>query len=464
MMKPARKLSRRQFIGEASCAAVGSTALFASLLNLRMASTAAAADLGPEDDYKALVCLFLQGGNDSFNMLVPNHKDAYGEYAQTRDDLALPQANLLPIASEGQPFSEFGIHPSMPRLQELYNNQDLAFVANVGTLIRPIEDRNEYNKNGGLRPSGLFSHSDQQIHWQTSMPQIKGASPGGWGGRTADLLQSMNENAQVSMNISLSGVNVFQAGNDVFSYISGVEGGTEMVAYMDPFEKTAVDSALELGYKNLFTSTFAQNTRRFIDSSILFNNAIQDKEISVQPDVISGLTNRMKMIARTIAAHEGLHHKRQTFFVRSDGWDHHNEVLNAQERMLSDIDVAVKYFKEAMDEIGMSDKVVLFTASDFGRTLTSNGRGSDHAWGGNQFVLGGPVNGGKIFGQYPPLDLNNSLMLNRGRIIPTTSVDEYGSELARWLGVSGGEMDTVFPNIQNFYDPAVITHPLGFLS
>lgn len=272
-MKNVRKLSRRQFIGETCCAAVGSTSLFASLLNLRMASTAAAADLGPGDDYKGLVCLFLQGGNDSFNMLVPNHKDAYGDYAQTRDDLALPRENLLPIASEGQAFSEFGIHPSMPRLQELYNNKDLAFVANVGTLIRPIEDRDEYNKNGGLRPSGLFSHSDQQIHWQTSMPQIKGASPGGWGGRTADLLQSMNENAQVSMNISLSGVNVFQAGNEVFSYISGVEGGTEMVDYTDPFAKAAVDSALELDYKNLFTSTFAQNTRRFIDSSILFNNA-----------------------------------------------------------------------------------------------------------------------------------------------------------------------------------------------
>ncbi len=463
-MKNDRKLSRRRFIGEASCAAAGSTALFASLLNLRMASTAAAADLGSEDDYKALVCLFLQGGNDSFNMLAPHNQNAYDDYAETRDNLALPREACLPIASEGQPFSEFGIHPSMPRLQELYNNQDLAFIANVGTLIEPIKDKSEYNKNANLRPGGLFSHSDQQIHWQTSMPQIKGTSPGGWGGRTADLLNSMNENAQVSMNISLSGVNVFQTGNEVFSYTSGIHGGTQMVAYSDPFEKAAVDSALELGYKNLFTSTFAENTRRFIDSSILFNNAIEDKEITVQPDAGSRLASRMKMIARTIAAHKGLNHKRQTFFIRSDGWDHHNEVLNAQEYMLADIDVAIKYFKEAMDEIGMSDKVILFTASDFGRTLTSNGRGSDHAWGGNQFVLGGPVNGGRIFGQYPPLDLSNSLMLDRGRIIPTTSVDEYGSELARWLGVSGGEMDTVFPNIQNFYDPAQITHPLGFLS
>mgnify|MGYP001200287016 CR=1 FL=1 len=463
-MKNERVLSRRKFLGEASCAAVGSTALFSSLLNLRMAATAAATDLSPNDDYKAMVCLFLQGGNDSFNMLVPRNQSAYNEYAQTRNNLALPQENLLPISSPGQSYSEFGVHPSMWRLQELYNNQDLAFVSNVGTLVGPIKDRNEFENTSRLRPSGLFSHSDQQIHWQTSMPQIKGAGPGGWGGRTADLLQSMNENSLVSMNISLSGVNVFQAGNEAFSYISGLNGGTEMVAYSDPFEKAAVDGLLELEYKNLFTSTFAKNTRRFIDSSIIFNKAIENISLTTQPEVSTRLTQRMTMVARTIAAHETLNHKRQTFFVRTGGWDHHSEVLNAQELMLGEVDAAVKYFKEAMDEIGMAEKVVLFTASDFGRTLTSNGAGSDHAWGGNQFVLGGPVNGGRIYGQYPSLALSNSLMLNRARLIPTTSVDEYSSELARWFGVSGGEMETVFPNILNFYDPALITHPLGFLS
>jgi uncharacterized protein (DUF1501 family) len=132
--------------------------------------------------------------------------------------------------------------------------------------------------------------------------------------------------------------------------------------------------------------------------------------------------------------------------------------------MLAEVSQAVKYFNDALEEIGMKDKVVTFTASDFGRTLTSNGVGSDHAWGGNHFVMGGPVTGGRIFGQYPSLQLNNSLMLNRARLIPTTSVDEYSSELARWFGVSSGEMDTVFPNIKNFYDPALISHPLGFLS
>jgi uncharacterized protein (DUF1501 family) len=169
------------------------------------------------------------------------------------------------------------------------------------------------------------------------------------------------------------------------------------------------------------------------------------------------------MVARAIAAHEALNQKRQTFFIRVGGWDHHSEVILAQEQLLREIDVSVKYFWDALNEIGMQDKVVLFTASDFGRTLTSNGVGSDHAWGGNHFVMGGPVNGGRIYGKYPSLVLNSSQEVGRGRLIPTTSVDEYGSELARWFGVSASEMDIVFPNIQNFYDPKLISHPLGFL-
>ena len=460
-MNDERTLSRRRFFGEASCAAVGSTALFSSLLNLRMTSTAAAANLSPNDDYKALVCLFLAGGNDSFNMLVPNNNDAYAEYRRTRDNLALEQTDLLPITSGGQPYSTFGIHPSMPEIQSLFDSNQLAFISNVGTLVRPTT-KSDYNNDIAL-PSGLFSHSNQQVHWQTSVPQIKGSSPGGWGGRTADLLMSMNEDSQVSMNISLSGVNVFQAGNEAFAYISGLNGGTEMVAYTDPFEKFAVDSLLEQQYQNLFTRTFAKNTRRFIDSSIIFNEAIEPIEIQTTPPP-TRLAARFKMVARTIAAREALNMKRQTFFIRAGGWDHHNELKNAQVVMLAEISQAINYFNDTMAEIGMQDKVVLFTASDFGRTLTSNKIGSDHAWGGNHIVMGGPVNGGRIFGQYPSLVLGSSLMLNRGRLIPTTSVDEYGSELARWLGVSSSDMDTVFPNIKNFYDPNLITHPLGFLS
>ena len=460
-MKNERLLSRRRFLGEASCAAVGSTALYSSLLNLRMTSTAAAANLNPDDDYKALVCLFLAGGNDSYNMLVPNNASAYAEYKNTRDNIALEKTDLLPITSNGQPYSEFGIHPGMPEFRDLYNSNDLAFVANVGTLVHPTT-KSDYNNKRSL-PSGLFSHSDQQVHWQTSVPQVKGSSPGGWGGRTADLLMAMNEDSQVSMNISLSGVNIFQVGNEAFAYISGLEGGTDMVGYTDPFQKAAIDGLLEEHYKNLFTRTFAKNTRRFIDSSIAFNAAIEPIDIFT-PVPPTQLAQRFKMVARTIAARKTLNMKRQTFFIRAGGWDHHSEVNNAQGLMLPEISQAVKYFKDALQEIGMTDNVVTFTASDFGRTLTSNGVGSDHAWGGNHIVMGGPVNGGRIYGTYPSLVLGSSQEVGRGRLIPTTSVDAYSSEIARWFGVSSSEMDTVFPNIRNFYDPMLISYPLGFLS
>ena len=251
------------------------------------------------------------------------------------------------------------------------------------------------------------------------------------------------------MNISLSGVNVFQNGSEAFAYISGLNGGTEMVNYDQNYFKSAVDDILGQEYHNLFTRTFAKNTRRFIDSSVIFNEAIEPIEI-LTPMPPTRLAQRFRMVARAIGARDALNQKRQTFFVRAGGWDHHSEVMDAQTVMLAEISQAVKYFNDAMEELGMKDKVVLFTASDFGRTLTSNGVGSDHAWGGNHFVTGGPVNGGQIFGDYPSLVLNSEFLINRGRIIPTTSVDEYGSELASWFGVSSSEMETVFPEYQQF--------------
>ncbi len=464
-------LNRREFIGQASCAAIGSTALFSSLLSLRMTSSAAAAEIPEGDDYKALVCIFLAGGNDSFNMLAPRQSDAYAQYALTRDNIALPnydlndptnENNLLPISSEGQAFSEFGLHPGVGKMRDLYDEGHLAFIANVGTLIRPttLEDYQARN----FLPQGLFSHSDQVTHWQTSVPSVRGAGPGGWGGRTADLLASLNADAEISMNISLSGLNVFQTGENAFAYVTGRNGATEMVSYDDPFEQAAIDSMLDLEYKNLFQSTFAKNSRRYIDSSIAFNEAISDVEITTLfPPTTFG--ENLKAVARAIAAQDKLKMKRQTFFVKRGGWDHHNEVLNNQAALLPEISEGINSFWNALGEIGMQDKVVLFSASDFGRTLSSNGVGSDHAWGGNQFALGGPVKGGRIYGTYPEISLGSGINVDsgRGRLIPTTSVDEYSAELACWFGVGPGELDTVFPNIANFYDPYSLDPPLGFL-
>lgn len=470
--RPTRKISRRQFLGEAPCAAVGSTALFSSLLSLKLTNAAAAANapsISAGDDYKALVCVFLAGGNDSFNMLLPRNQEAYNAYAASRANLKLDlyqedgeTYNILPIETTGQPYPEFGLHPRLGEMQTLYNAKQLAFIANVGTLIQPTTLA-DYRANR-YRPKGLFSHSDQQDHWQTCLPQVRGASPGGWGGRASELLASLNEESKVSMNISVSGLNTFQTSTDAFAFVAGNDGGAEMIAYQDPFEKAAVDNLLTDNYKNLFQKTFGRNSARFIESSIAFNEGFNNASLgnALFPNTRTG--NKFKTVARTIAAHDALKMKRQTFFIRIGGWDHHANLLSNQNSMLPDLSQSLLAFSNALQTIGLSENVVTFSVSDFGRTLSSNDAGSDHGWGGNAFVMGGPVAGGKIYGSYPDLRTNGPLDTGRGRQIPTTSVDEYCGELARWFGVSNGDLETVFPNIQNFYDPYSITPPIGFLN
>ncbi|MBD5781161.1 DUF1501 domain-containing protein [Pelagicoccus sp. NFK12] len=466
--KDKRLITRRRFLGEAPCAAVGSTALFSSLLSLKLTSAAAAntPNINSDDNYKALVCIFLAGGNDSFNMLVPRQNEAYNTYANTRDNLAVPkddsdpQFNILPIATEGQAYSEFGVHPKLNRFQTLYNEQKLAFVANVGTLIQPIT-KADYQARRYL-PKGLFSHSDQQAHWQTCLPQVRGGKPGGWGGRASELLASLNAESQISMNISVSGLNIFQTSDEAFSFVANNDGGADMIAYSDPLERAAVDSLLTENYKNLFQKNFGRNSKRFIESSIAFNDAF-DNTFVEQGFPNTAFGNNLKTVARTIAAHNKLKMKRQTFFVRLGGWDHHTTLLDSQNNMYPDLSESLYAFQKALEEIGEQENVLTFSVSDFGRTLTSNDAGSDHGWGGNAFVIGGPVQGGRIYGTYPDLHIGSDLDTGRGRQIPTTSVDQYCGEIAKWFGVSNGDLETVFPNIQNFYDPYSLAPPLGFV-
>ena len=269
------------------------------------------------------------------------------------------------------------------------------------------------------------------------------------------------------MNISLSGLNVFQTGNEAFAFVTGNNGATEMVNYQNELERFTVDSLLTENYQNLFQKTFAQNTSRFIDSSKTYNEALSQVNVSTLfPATRTG--DRLKAVARSIAAHGALNMKRQTFFVQIGGWDHHSELNLAQDAMFPDLSASLNSFWLAMKELGLENEVVAFSASDFGRTLSPNTIGTDHAWGGNAFVMGGAVQGGKIYGTYPEIVLGSELDTaqggrQRGRLIPTTSVDEYCSELAKWFGVSSTDLDTVFPNITNFYDPYSLNPPLGFL-
>jgi len=458
-MKRDQTISRRRFLGESSCAAVGAASLLSSLTSLRLMGAGTTIPGDEPTDYKALVCLFLAGGNDSFNMLVPRDASAYAEYATVRDNLALPAGDLLPITSTGQAFTDFGIHPAMPQLQGLYNAGDAAFVSNVGSLIRPTSLA-DFNA-GNQIPSGLFSHSDEQFHWQTLVPQVRGGGPGGWGGRVADLMAHVNAGSPLSMNISLSGINTFQTGGCTVQFVADAAGAPDILAHEDPVEELAIQTILERNYKSLYEATYSSATTTSIDKTVEFAEAIEP--ITISSPFSGRLGDQLRMVARCMAARDNLGMKRQIFFVLKGGWDHHSEVLNNQNGMLGEIDTALGEFRACLVDLGLEDAVTLFTASDFGRTLTSNGRGSDHAWGGNHLVMGGAVNGGRIYGNYPGLSLGNPLDTGRGRLIPTTAVDLYCTELASWFGVPASEMETVLPNVRNFINPVATPHPLGFL-
>ena len=477
-MRPHPVMDRRRFLGEASCAAVSAVPVVNTLLNLSLASRLAAANA--PGDYRALVCLFLAGGNDSFNLLVPREPAAYAQYTTARADLALTPAELIDIQPVG--LAPFAVHHRMPELAGLFSQGKAAFLANVGTLIEPVSNRAQVEARLRRLPLGLYSHSDQIEQWQTSVPQSRNGI--GWAGRMADLLKDLNANQTVSMNVSLDGSNVWQTGNSTAEYAITPEGAVPLYPYQTRYQPTedpnlqfrqimsaAVDSQVALKYTNLLQQTFQSKRKTSLDAYKLFAEATAATTLPGNVTFpATFLGSRLRMVALTIAARAALGARRQTFFLQWGGWDHHNEVLDNQFNMLRQVSEAVGAFQQQLEALGVADAVTTFSASDFGRTLTSNGRGSDHAWGGNQFIVGGAVRGQRIFGRFPALAVNpdtgpevNPLDAGRGRFIPTTSCDAFFAELALWLGVSRSNLPLVLPNIGNFYDATGSPPPIGFL-
>ncbi len=464
-----KNLSRRSFLGQASCAGVGSASLFSTLFNLRMSSAMAQSmpGISPFGDYKALVCLFFAGGADSNNMLIPYGETEYNEYKGIRTDLALAQNTLLPINLQGGDGRQFAVHPGMPEVQQLFNNGNLAFINNVGTLVEPITLQ-QWESGSAKVPQGLFSHADQIHQWQTSIPDQSNSY--GWAGRMADILHSANSNEKISMNLSLSGNNVMQKGRNVVSFsIDPQEGALGINQYGESSEfgaiqTSAINSMLEQQYANLFKQTFATQVRSSIDAGIELQAALTNAPQLTTSFSVNQVSQSFNTIAKSIAVAGNLGMTRQTYFILFGGWDHHDEVINAQAAMLPIVSKALGEFNAALNELGLQNSVTTFTASDFARTLTSNGKGSDHGWGGSHMVMGGAVNGGQFFGNYPSLYAGNPLDTGRGRLIPTTSTDEYFAELALWFGVPPSELSHILPNISRFYDPTSTTLPLGFLN
>lgn len=466
-------MNRRKFIGQAGCAAIGSTTLFSTLGNLMMTNALAADRYQFSGDYKAMICILLSGGNDSFNMLVPRSTEAYNEYANTRSDLALGQSDLLPINPITSGSANYGLHPQLTGVQSMFEAGNLAFMANIGTLREPVLTSTEYYSGLKHLPLGLYSHADQVQQWQTSVPQSREAI--GWGGKVADIIQSLNSSQGISMNISLAGRNVWQSGNTVLEYAiknsgNGAEGIPPIRYYdnegfLNLIRNSAIDDFMSQMYSNVFQQTFASQTSSAIEAQKIFSAAIANvPEFSTQ---FSNhyLSRNMNMIAKVIAARTQLGMCRQTFFVDLGGWDMHDEVIGSQDYLFGVLNDAMTELNDVLVELGLQDNVTTFTISEFGRTLTSNGNGSDHAWGGQQMVMGGAVNGKEIYGDFPSLALDgNALNISdRGVIIPQLSTDEFFAELALWFGLSSTDLTTIFPNITQFYSPGSPNYPIGFL-
>ena len=441
-----KALNRRDFLKTS-----GAAALMAATPGLSYSQVVGG--IGPFTDYKALVCVFLFGGNDSFNMLVPNTTAEYNAYAASRQNLALLQGDLLPITPASSSGPDFGLHPAMGSTQALFQSGDAAFVTNVGPLIEPTTKDQFYNQSVALPPQ-LFSHNDQQDQWTSLRGNVPTKT--GWAGRMADLIRTGVTDQQMSTNASLFGANLFQSADETVAYVMGPNGPLQFEGFSTTpgdilnEQRLAFLRIVDAQYDTVYERGFRDVQRRAIDAADLVSTAIAGAPTLNTVFPQSQLGTQMQTVARLIAVRDQLQMQRQVFFVAAGGFDSHDDQNQDQPGLLGGISDAIAAFHAATVELNIEDSVTTFTQSDFGRTLTSNGDGTDHAWGGNQLVVGGAVNGGDLYGGYPSLALGGPEDVGGGRIIPSTSADQYAATLARWFGIPDTDLDVVAPSLANF--------------
>jgi len=423
-----------------------------------------AADL---QGYKALVCIYLAGGNDSFNMFVPTSASAHADYADARQFLAVPRSQLLPVTpvtySDGL---AYGFHPVMTETQRLFSSGQLAVIANVGSLVRPIT-KLEYESGSGAIPSQLFSHNDQTDSWLAANAQ--GSSGQGWAGRTMDIMYPSSA-PEPSPSISIGGNTVWQTGRRVQAFEVGVGGvGSRILPFhAGPIKLADAFDAMHSGARqesNLIVNEHASTLGRAEEYGNRVNTALSFAPTFNTVFTGGRLAAQLNMVARLIAVRDRLDAtmRRQVFFVRLGGWDTHNSQIDntggSHPNLLRQLDSALSAFQSAMIELELQNSVTAFTATEFGRSLTPNGSGTDHGWGGHNMVLGGAVQGGDIYGLMPQVSRDSSDTVENNRIVPTTSVDQYSATLARWFGLNSSELASVFPNLGNF-----ASSDLGFMA
>jgi uncharacterized protein (DUF1501 family) len=416
------------------------------------------------DDYKALVCVFLFGGNDSFNMVVPRSDLEYNEYAAARQNLAIARSSLLPlnplVPNPGGAL--YGLHPSLAEIAALFEQDEAcAIVANVGPLIEPTTKAQFLAKSVRLPPQ-LFSHNDQQDQWHALKGEAMARS--GWGGRLADVIASsavpMPLDQPLAVNLSLSGQSLFQTGATSVPYTMGPTGPVQLFGLdgTDPLSiarRAAFDAVIGANYPTVYERAYARVQQRARQAAGTIGDALASVRSPNAPPFTmafpaSPLGTQLRTVEELIAARDQLQVNRQIFFVATGGFDTHDAQVADQPGLLANISQSLAAFYRATAEMGVASEVTTFTQSDFGRTLTSNGDGTDHAWGGNQLVIGGAVAGRTIYGRYPLLSIDGPDDVGGGRMIPAVSCDQYAATLAAWFGVPEAALASVAPHIGNF--------------
>lgn len=464
--------TRRAFLKRSGQLAMTGAALPLAL-NLAAMGEAAAFDA---TDYKALVCVFMYGGNDYANTVVTYDDPSYNLYStirgggagQTAGGIALAKSALAatllnptapPLDGQGN-VRQYALHPSMGGLANLFNAGHAAVQLNVGPLVVPLT-RTQYNSSNRTlypRPPQLFSHNDQTSIWQSSSPE---GSKVGWGGNIGDLAMSSNTNSLFTC-MSVSGNAVFLSGDTALQYQVSTSGAikiqpaTNATVYGSSAVKTAIYNLIQQTGTQKLENEYNRVTQRAMSAEASVTSALaQTPPSTVFPT--DSFAQQLKMVARLIKGRDTLGAKRQVFFVSLGGFDLHDNLIAQQPALMDRVSAALTAFYNAMVEMGVESKVTAFTASDFGRTLASNGDGSDHGWGSHHLVVGGAVNGKAFYGTPPPVSVGNSTTapedqwhVGQGRLLPSTSVDQYAATLAKWFGVSNPELAGILPNIAHF--------------
>jgi uncharacterized protein (DUF1501 family) len=456
------RVSRRLMLKRAAqLGALGAAGPLA--MNLAAIGEAAAAEARDEDDYKALVCIFLLGGNDHANTLVPYDVANYGRYLNIRGAISYRHEDLTPtliaprVPQVLTDHLQYAFAPQLPRFKILFETGKMATLLNVGPLVTPLT-RAQYDGNNRALyplPPKLFSHNDQQSIWQADGSE--GATVG-WGGRFGDLALSGNGHALLTC-ISAAGNAVFVSGEQALQYQISPSGAIPVKPIREPlYASGAIGEALhqlitEPRPHHHFENELAIVARRSIEMEAVVNGALSGVTMNTNFDLVPGeneLADQMKIVARLIGARRALGSRRQVFFVSLGGFDVHSALATKHAELLTKLDEAVAAFYMATVELGVADKVTAFTASDFGRTLVNNGDGSDHGWGSHHFAIGGAVRGGRFYGTAPHISIETDDQVGQGRLLPSTASDQYAATLAHWFGVPDDALRTVLPNIGNF--------------